>query len=229
MSHLNIKRKLAYIPIILLFLAAGYCFRMALADVLATQVEHQLRQPNLSDAEWKVAGQILRQVLLLAPSQAASFELAGQFFQAQGYRPPLPQDTASRQESRLKALQYFRLALRHNPAWPYLWDRLALTKMTLQQYDHELSGALERIARLGPWEKTLQYDVAIIGLSASDYLDQSGREALNFAMEQSLKMQDKDTQQSLMAQFKLKKLCAGIQYPGANLLTLNQRCTEKPG
>ena len=101
--------------------------------------------------------------------------------------------------------------------------------MGLQQYDRELSGALERIARLGPWEKTLQYDLAIIGLSASDYLDQSGREALYFAVEQSLKMQGKDTQQSLMVQFKLKKLCAGIQHPSANLLTLSQRCAEKPG
>ena len=203
---------------------------MALADVLATQVEHQLRQPNLSEAEWEVAGQILTQALLLAPDQAASFELAGQFYQAQGYRQSsFPQGIVNRQDNRLKALQFFRLALQHNPAWPYLWDRLALTKMSLQQYDHELSGALERIARLGPWEKILQYDVAIIGLSASDYLDQSGREALNFAMEQSLKMQDKDTQQSLIAQFKLKKLCNGIQYTSTILLTLKQRCAEKSG
>ena len=225
----NIKRKLAYIPIFLLLLAAGYCFRMALADVLTTQVAYQLHQPSLTDAEWQLTGQILRQVLLFAPDQARSLELAGRFYQAQGYRQSSPQDFASRQDSRQKALHYFRQALRHNPAWPYLWDRLALTKMSLQQYDRELSGALERIARLGPWEKTLQYDVAIIGLSASDYLDQSGREALYFALEQSLKMQDKDTQQSIMAQFKLKKLCAGIHYPSATLLTLSQRCAEKPG
>ena len=101
--------------------------------------------------------------------------------------------------------------------------------MSLQQYDRELSGALERIARLGPWEKTRQYDVAIIGLSAYDYLDQAGIKALYFAVEQSLKMQDKDTQQSIMAQFKLKKLCKGVQYSNANLSTLSQRCAEKPG
>ena len=156
---------------------------MALADVLTTQVAYQLHQPSLSDAEWQLTGQILRQVLLLAPDQARSLELAGQFYQAQGYRQSSPQDFASRQDSRQKALHYFRQALRHNPAWPYLWDRLALTKMSLQQYDRELSGALERIARLGPWEKTLQYDVAIIGLSASDYLDQSGREAFTINQE----------------------------------------------
>ena len=202
---------------------------MALADALTTQVAYQLHQPSLSDAEWQITGQILRRVLLLAPDQARSLELAGQFYQAKGYRQSSQQDFASRQDSRQKALHYFRLALRHNPAWPYLWDRLALTKMGLQQYDRELSGALERIARLGPWEKTLQYDVAIIGLSAYDYLDQAGIKALYFAVEQSLKMQDKDTQQSIMAQFKLKKLCKGVLYSNANLSTLSQRCAEKPG
>jgi hypothetical protein len=199
---------------------------MALADVWATQVTHQLRQPSLSDGEWRVAGQILRQALLLAPGQAASLELAGQFYQAQGYRQSLPQDLASRRDSRQMALLYFRQALRLNPAWPYLWDRLALTKMSLQQYDRELSGALDRIARLGPWEKTLQYDVAVIGLAASDHLDPLGREALYFAMEQSLKMQDKDAQQALLVQFKLKKLCTGLEVSSASLPTLSRRCTE---
>ena len=222
-------RKLAWFPIALLILAAGYCFRMALADVWATQVRYQLGQPRLSDEEWRLTGQILKQSLLLAPDHASNLELAGQFYQLQGYRQSLPQAPVDRSDSRQKALAYFRQAVTLNPAWPYLWDRLALTKVSLQQFDGELNGALDRVAKLGPWEKMLQYNTAIIGLAASDHLDPLGRNALYSAMEQSLKMQEKDTQQTLMEQFKLKKLCFGLDVYSSSLPILNRRCADKPG
>lgn len=219
-------RKLAWIPIILLLLAAGQCFRWALADVWATQVSHQLQQSGLTDEEWRLAGQMLGQALRLNPDQASSLELAGQFYQAQAYRQSRPQNVASRQDYRQEALLAFRQAVRLNPAWPYLWDRLALVKAGLQQYDQELSGALDRVARLGPWEKSLQYDAAVVGLAVAGHLSPLGREALYRAMEQSLTMQTKDAQQTLMAQFKLKNLCAGLDAMDDTLPNLSQRCAE---
>ncbi len=200
---------------------------MALADVWATQVRYELGQPRLSDEEWLRTGQILKQSLLLAPDHASNLELAGQFYQVQGYRQALPQAPVDRSDSRKKALNYFRQAVTLNPAWPYLWDRLALTKMSLQQFDRELSGALDRVVKLGPWEKTLQYNAAIIGMASAEQLDMLGRAAMYFAMEQSLKMQDQDTQKTLLAQFKLKKLCIGIEAFSVSLPILSRRCADK--
>ena len=72
------RRTLAWIPIALLVAAAAHCFRLALADVWATQVRHQLQQASLTDDEWRLAGQMLDRALRLAPDQAASLELAWQ-------------------------------------------------------------------------------------------------------------------------------------------------------
>lgn len=221
-----IMRRLAWLPIAVLLLAAGQCFRWALADVWATQVSHQLRQPGLSDEEWRLAGQMLGQALRLNPGRASSLELAGQFYQAQAYRQSQPKNVASRQDYRQAALVAFRRAVRLNPAWPYLWGRLALAKVGLQQYDQELSGALDRVAQLGPWEKSLQYDAAVMGLAVAGHLSPLGREALYRAMEQSLTMQTKDAQQTLMAQFKLKNLCADLGAMDNKLPNLSRRCAE---
>jgi tetratricopeptide (TPR) repeat protein len=223
-------RKLAWFPIALLLMTAGYCFRWALADVWATQISYQLRQPSLTDGEWLLAGQMLQRALRLAPDQAASLDLAGQFYQAQAYRQASLQDLASRRDSQQKALLYFRQAVGLNPAWPYLWNRLALAKMGLQQYDLELSGALDRVAQLGPWEKALQFDTAVIGLAVTDQLTPLvGRDALYHAMEQSLKMQGKDELQSLLAQFKLRNLCLEFaKLKNVDLPVLTQSCAGKP-
>ena len=101
-----------------------------------------------------------------------------------------------------------------------------LAKVGLQQYDQELNGALDRVARLGPWEKSLQYDAAVMGLAVAGHLSPLGREALYRAMEQSLTMQTKDAQQTLMAQFKLKNLCADLEAMDNKLPNLSRHCAE---
>lgn len=220
-------KKLALLPIALLLLAAGWCFRLALADVWATQVGHQLQQPSLTDSEWLLAVQMLRKTLRLAPDYAEYLDLAGQFYLAEAYRPAYAQDLTAQTNSLEKALDYFRQALRLNPVSPYLWDRLVSAKLNLEQFDRELIGALGRVARLGPWEKSLQYNVALIGLVLVNKSDPAGLDTLYRGMEQSLKMQAKQEQDSLMMQFKLKELCAGLLGREANWPVLSQRCAEQ--
>ena len=46
------------------------------------------------------------------------------------------------------------------PGSPYVWASIALLKLRLGEMDAEFYGALERAARLGPWEPAVQIAIA---------------------------------------------------------------------
>ncbi|MGJ0486521.1 MAG: hypothetical protein ACR65R_18580 [Methylomicrobium sp.] len=163
-----------YMPAILgLIIMAGIAMRWSLADVYAIQLSHHLDTvnqdlSNKNDAQWRLASQHLGRTLELRSANARYLELAGAFNQKLELlrfdKEPLAQELGW-QPNEFRALDYVRRSLRLTPSWPYLWNQLAVTKLVLKQFDDELTGAMERSLDLGPWERSVQYKLALFGLN----------------------------------------------------------------
>jgi hypothetical protein len=192
---------ISYIAAILcLVYVSGIALRWSLADVYATQLKHHLDtvnrdSSNKSAEQWRLARRHLDRTLELRPAYARYFELAEKFYQRLGSlksrRNPVIQELAW-DGYEPKALDYARHGLRLTPSWPYLWNRLVINKLLLKQFDSELTGAIERAVELGPWEQSVQYAVAMAGLSYWPNLPDMARQHLLLTMEQVITMEQMD-------------------------------------
>jgi len=190
-------RAVLYVPAILgLLLLANIALRWSLANVYSTQVSHHLDtvkkdSSNKNAKQWRQARQHLERTLELRPAYARYFELGEAFHQKlaslEFRKDPLIQELAW-YDNALEALNYARRSLRQTPSWPYLWNRLLISKLLLKQYDNELAGGIERAVRLGSWEQPIQYSVAILGLDSWPILQDAARLHVLHAMEQTLAM-----------------------------------------
>jgi len=196
-SHLgktSALRTVLYLPAILaLIILANTALRWSLADVYATQVSHHLdgekkNTPEKNVKQWRQARQHLERTLELRPIYARYFELAESFYQRldslEFHRNPVIQELAWHNNA-LEALNYARRGLRLTPSWPNLWNRLVISKFLLKQFDSELTGAMGRAVNLGPWAWSVQYDVAMLGLSGWPNLEDAARLHVLQAMEQT--------------------------------------------
>jgi len=190
-------RAVLYVPAILgLILLANIALRWSLADVYSTQVSHHLDtvkkdSSNKNAKQWRQARQHLERTLELRPAYARHYELAEAFFQRldslEFRKDPLIQELAWH-DNALEALNYARRGLRQTPSWPYLWNRLLISKLLLKQFDNELMGGMERTVHLGPWVQPIQYGVAILGLGYWPNLQDAAQLHVLQAMEQTLAM-----------------------------------------
>lgn len=198
--HSGVKPELQiilYVSVILtLIVLAITAMRWSLADVYATQVSHHLDavnddSSNKNAGQWRLARQHLNKTLELRPDYARYFELAETFYQIldslESEGNPLIQELAWKNNA-FEALDNANRGLRLTPSWPYLWRQLALSKLALKQFDDKLTGAFERAIHLGPWEREVQYDVAVLGLEDWPNLNEEARLHVVKAMEQSLMM-----------------------------------------
>jgi hypothetical protein len=186
-----------YMPAILgLIILAAIAMRWSLADIYATQLSHHLATVNRSSSnknaeQWRLARQHLDYALALRPANAHYFELAERFYRKlnglESHRNPLIQELDG-SGNEPKVLDYARRGLRLAPSWPYGWHRLAISKLALNQSDSELAGAIERAVYLGPWERSVQYGVAVAGLNYWPSLQEETSRQIFQALEQTLEM-----------------------------------------
>jgi len=186
-----------YVPAVLgLIVLAGIALRWSLADVFATQVDHHLdtmkkNAPGKNAKQWRQARQQLERTLELRPAYARYFELGEAFHQKletlEFRKDPLIHELAWH-DNALEALNYARRGLRLTPSWPYLWNRLVISKILLKQFDNELSGGMERAVHLGPWVQSIQYGVALMGLGAWPILQDTAQLQVLQAIGQTLAM-----------------------------------------
>ncbi len=222
-----------------LIILATIAVRWSLADVYATQVSHHLdavknNASNTSAKQWRQARQHLERTLELRPAYARYFELGEAFYQAldslEFQRHPLIQELGWH-DNELEALNYARRGLRLTPSWPQLWNRLVISKVLLQQFDNELTGGMERAAHLGPWEQSVQYTVAILGLDFWPSLPDAAHQQVLQAMEQTLLM-DKMSHSKVYDATKLfsrasfSQACEKLEKGTANR-QLSDRCALK--
>lgn len=64
-----------------------------------------------------------------------------------------------------QSLARYREAAAMRPGSPYVWAGIAMLKARLNDMDFEFYGALERAARLGPWEPQVQIALIDLGLA----------------------------------------------------------------
>jgi len=190
-------RAVLYVPAILgLLILANIALRWSLADVYSTQVSHHLDtvkkdSSNKNAKQWRHAHQHLERTLELRPAYARYFELAEAFHQKldslEFRKDPLIQELAWH-DNALEALNYARRGLRQTPSWPYLWNRLVISKFLLKQFDNELTGGMERAVYLGPWVQPIQYGVVILGLGYWPNLQDAAQLHVLQSIEQTLAM-----------------------------------------
>lgn len=187
-----------YMPVILgLIILAGIAMRWSLADIYAIQLSHHLDTvnqdlSNKNDDQWRLSHRHLEKTLELRSAYARYLELAGAYYQNVEFlrlnNEALAQELGG-SSNELKFLDYARRSLRLTPSWPYLWSRLAATKLVLGQFDDELTGAMERVMDLGPWERSIQYKLAIFGLNNWPNLQEKAQLQILKAMDQTSAME----------------------------------------
>jgi hypothetical protein len=156
-------------------------------------------------------------------------ELAVFFYQVAASRPKALLDELDWRDSQQQALEYARSALLKRPAWPYLWNELFQSKIKLKQFDNELTGAMERAVTLGPWEQSVQYDVAFTGLDNWDKLEMAARKWVIMALNKTIIMQP-DPQplvKEILAHANIGKLCLSVnEMPEYEMKMLAKYCKQ---
>jgi hypothetical protein len=220
-------------PVVLLLLFAAYLsFRWALADVLSIQVRYQLGKAqtvgqSLDAKQWRVTHNLLEKTLWLHPDYSGYLELAEFFYQTASDQPAALMNELGWHDNRENALNFNRRALLARPSWPYFWDELIKNKVNLKQFDSELTGAMKRAINLGPWEESVQYDVAFTGLDQWDSLDMVAQQWAILALDKTLIMQSdpKPLVKQMLAQANIGKLCRSItEMPKNDLKILPKYC-----
>jgi len=144
-----------------------------------------LRQDSLAGAVAAV-----RQALILEGSNPLYVEQAARLQELQSLARQ-PRDREVREGLKLSLAQYREAAIMR-PGSPYVWASIAMLKARLDDMDFEFYGALERAARLGPWEPQVQIALADVGLAAWPWLARPGKDIVLAALERGLKRQDRE-------------------------------------
>ncbi|MGR9037261.1 MAG: hypothetical protein ACU83O_11845 [Gammaproteobacteria bacterium] len=219
----------------LLLFAACLCFRWSFANVLSLQVRHLLGKAqtigqSLNTEQWRFTHQLMTKTLQLHPDYSDYLEMSKLFYQVADDRSDeLPEELGWRGNED-KSLEYARRAVLARPSWPYYWQDLMTIKINLNQFDSELTGAMERAVHLGPWEAAVQYDVAYQGLEHWDRLPKSAYPWVIMAADKILLIENRSHPpiNEMLAHPNFEKLCLEIQnIPNGKLKVLDDYC-KKP-
>lgn len=221
------------VPVALLLLYGAYLsFRWALADVLSEQVRYQLAKvqviPQSMDAkQWQLTRDMLEKTLWLHPDYSNYLDLARFFYHVAGRQPASLLDELGWHDNQQKELDYTRRAILTRPSWPHFWAELIVNKIALNQFDGELTGAMARAITLGPWEYSVQHDIAVNGLEHWDKLEAVARRWVMLALNKSLLMErdPKKWVEELRAHANFGTLCQSVkEMPNVDLKMLARYC-----
>ena len=112
-----------------------------------------------------------------------------------------------------ESLDAYRAAALMRPGSPYAWASIALLKLRLGEMDVEFYGALERAARLGPWEQPVQIAIADAGLASWRRLAPPAQSLVIAALERGLLRQAPEIRRIAAAHGTLPLVCAGAALP----------------
>ncbi|WP_439862022.1 hypothetical protein [Pseudomonas sp. MBLB4136] len=228
----SVTEKLPLLLVLLLalaLLAAGA--RMIPAGIASYQAEAFIGTWEQAAGEpspraWVIAHDAAQRAIAWYPVANGDYlDRLGRIYSWQQFRQPYGDPLA--EASRRAALQAYRAATAARPAWPYSWERLAHTKLYLQQFDGEFAHALGEAQRLGPWRIGVNRELAAIGLGAWAQLDAPQRQASLESARRVVAYGPAETKRLLElaeATGHLDELCNKL---GAALITTRQRtpCT----
>lgn len=125
----------------------------------------------------------------------------------------LPRGDPAMRASLIQSLGGWREAARMRPGSPYAWASVALLKLRVGELDAEFYGALERAARLGPWEPAVQIAIADIGLAAWRRLAPPAQALVIASLERALLRQAPEIRRVATAHRTLPLVCASAALP----------------
>ena len=165
-----------FIPVLLYLTYIAAC--QGLADIYYRPVKNiierwQQEKVVLKDEDWDRLQQKLETALRFDPDNPDINHAYGTVLQGR-YIDLFPEDPVAQPARRLAA-DYYRLAIKRRPTWPYTWADLALMKYRLGELDEEYSHALHTAIQMGPWEPSVQYMVGFLGFQTWDKLGQKDR------------------------------------------------------
>lgn len=161
-----------------LLIAGG---RMSLAGIASYQAEAFIGAwaktgTEPSDRAWQVAHDAAQRANALYPVANGDYlDRLGRVYSWQQFLQPYAAPAA--QDSRRAALGAYRASVAARSTWPYTWERLAHSKLYLQEFDDEFAQAMAQAFQRGPWRIGVNRELADIGFSAWPKLNPSQRQA----------------------------------------------------
>ncbi|NNE61334.1 MAG: hypothetical protein HKN35_10590 [Woeseia sp.] len=175
---------------LLLVYALTQAARNGLADVYARPATNFLQDKRdaddvLTDAERQVIISNLGKALKLAPGNPVTLTELGRVHRIKLEIEDL--DTAEVERHGNAALDYYQQAARLRPAWPWGWRAMARVRYELYEDDsaayHE---ALVLATQFGPWENSVQREVAELGVDTWESLNPAAKLAVASMIERGL-------------------------------------------
>jgi predicted Zn-dependent protease len=168
---------------------------------VATQTK---KLPEAADLNEAISA--LRAAVSLEPSNPLLVEQLGRALEMSALR--LGRGDPAARPSLREALAHFRTAALMRPGSPYVWTAIAGVKLRLDEMDFEFYGALQRAARLGPWEPAIQVALADIGFAGWRFLAQPGKQLVVEAVERGTRRQEKELRALAVSHGTFGLLCA---------------------
>ena len=165
---------------------------------------------------------LMRQALALEPTNPHFVEQSARLLELRALG--LPRDAPAMREGLRQSLAQYREAAAMRPGSPYVWASIAMLKLRLNDMDFEFYGALERAARLGPWEPQVQIALVDVGLAAWQWLASPGKEIVLGALERGLLRQAPEIGRIAAVHRNLPQVCAQA---GGRLPRLAAFCVRK--
>lgn len=174
-QHSTKKKIIAYLLFILLAVMMVWAGRWMVADIYAYQAKRYLMRwqevAQITDYEdIERAQQLINTALLLDKKNPKFMMYAARIDEWHAVQSVKRLSSDDKKRVLEHALLLYRDSAAVQPAWPFTWVALATIKNRLHEYDDEFFHALERATTLGSWEGTIQWRVAKLGFSASEYL-----------------------------------------------------------
>jgi len=163
----------------LVLLIAGA--RMGLAGVASYSAEAFVGSWEKAGGEpgaraWQVAHSAAQRANRLYPVANGEYlDRLGRVYSWQQVNKPYANPAA--QNAWRAALNAYSAATAARPTWPYTWERLAHTKLYLQEFDEPFNQALAQAFRRGPWRIGVNRELANIGFNAWPRLTPKQRQA----------------------------------------------------
>ena len=189
--------------------------RLTLAE--GTAPNGALRAESLSAA---IAS--LRQAMVLEPSNPLYVEQSARLEELRALQMRRG-DPAANDALQLSLARYHDAVLMR-PGSPYVWASIAMLKARLDLLDFEFYRALDRAARLGPWEPQVQIAMIDVGLATWPLLARPGKNAVLGALERGLLRQAPEVKRIAAAHGTLPQVCLEA---GESMPRLTALCVKK--
>ncbi len=157
-------------------------------------IEHWEKQPAPpSEQAWHVAEDAIARAIAAYPGSNGEYlETQGYIQQWRAFGADLNDPEAK--QYREASVQALRESVQARQTWPDAWAALAFGKMTVLEFDHELTQAMQKAQHFGPWRIGINRRIAEIGLLAHSELNAEQRAITVQSMQRTAQYSTKERQ-----------------------------------